>query len=133
VVTVIGTNSAAPNVRGSAWDANPSSPTYRGGPYGTRTKVVRSENAITNTQAQAMANAYLIQLLGPQDTLSFTAVPNAALDVGDTVMMTRARMGVSGAAYVIAGIDLPLTADTGMTIRCQRSVLTDDTITIKAP
>ena len=114
VVVVYGTNPAAPGIRAEAWDDNPQSPTYRYGPYGEVVLPISEPRIATQDQAQAMANAKLLTVLGPGDTIEFDAVPNPALDPYDTIRCVDEGLGIDGYLYTITRIDGPHRARGGL-------------------
>jgi hypothetical protein len=127
VVEVIGTNSAAPGVYGIAFDNDKSSPTYRYGPNGERKRTFRSEKVVTNAQAEAAARFLLSKLLGKTDQVTLKAIPNPALDAGDTVAAWRARLGLAGDRLLVAHIELPLVAEREMSVTLRRSIMSETT------
>jgi hypothetical protein len=111
---------------------DPSSPTYRfSAEYGEHIRTVTSDLVMSNEQATAMARALLSRSLGPQDEVQFTAIPNAALDPGDTVVVTRELLGMNGDRMIVAHFELPLLATEGMPIRCRRSVYTGEATPVR--
>lgn len=132
VIVVVGSNPAAPGIRAEAWDADPSSPTYRYGPYGESVRYYDEPRLGSQAQAQAMANSLLVQNLGPGETVEIDAVPNPWLDVGDTISVTRSRIGMVNQLMVVTSIDMPF--ESGMMhVVAQRSVLTAGAQTNGAP
>jgi len=125
IVNVVGTNPAAPGIAGQAADMDPSSPTYRFGDYGEIVRTFRSEHITTTLQANSMAAYLLAKLLGPQDEVTLSAIPNPMLDVGDTVLLTRVSMGFSATPLLVVKIEMPLTIGGSMTVTLRRSILTD--------
>lgn len=125
VVNVIGTNPAAPGIAGQAADMDPSSPTYRFGDYGEVVRTFRSEQITSQLQANTMAAYLLSKLLGPQDEVTFQAIPNPILDAGDTILLTRVSMGFSATPLLVVRIEMPLGIEGAMTLTCRRSILTN--------
>lgn len=121
-IVVIGTNPLAPGVRGEASDDDPYSPTFVGGRYGRKSETFRSEIVIDPVQAQAMAANILSRKLGPQDEVTFECVPNPALEESDTILVTRARLGMVRRPMLISHIECPLVPETPMRIVARRSV-----------
>lgn len=66
-------------------DDDPSSPTKWGGPFGRVPDFYSSETIRDNTQAQAVGEARLRDLLGVARSVDLTAVPNPALEPGDQI------------------------------------------------
>jgi hypothetical protein len=50
--------------------------------------------------------------------------------VGDTVSMTRARLGLFGEKMIVSEIRMPLVADDSMSVTARRSVYTGDDETV---
>lgn len=127
VIRVVGTNPAFPGVVGEASDLNPLSQTYRYSDYGEQVATFQSEQVTTEAQANAMAQYLLSKLLGPQDEIEFEAIPNPALDVGDTVWVTRASMGLSATPLLVVKIEMPMQVDDAMHVTCRRSLFSEVT------
>lgn len=66
-------------------DDDPASPTMWGGPFGRVPDFYTSETIRTDVQAQAAGEARLRDLLGVARAVDLSAVPNPALEPGDTV------------------------------------------------
>lgn len=113
---------ASSPVRAEALDNNPASPTYYYGPFGKRPRFYRSQFITTTAQAQETADAFLLRELGGSEQVTFTAIPNAALDAGDVVQVVRERIGVDTVA-VVDELTIPLAVDALMnvTTRARRS------------
>jgi hypothetical protein len=124
VIVVIGTHPNAPGVVGIAFDNDPRSDTYRyGGEYGEVVEEENSEQVFSNPQANAMASALLSARLGPQDQVTFKAIRNPALDVGDVVIVNRARMGLVNVRMIVTHIECPMHVDDWMIVTCRRSLI----------
>jgi len=124
VVIVTGTHPSAPGVYGIAYDNDPGSPTYRyGGDYGEVTYQEDSEQVFSNAQADEVAAGILARKLGPQDQVTFQAIRNPALDVGDVVVVNRARVGLVNARLIVSHVECPMHVDDWMTVTCRRSVV----------
>lgn len=108
VVTGESTTVTSP-VRAVAWDTDATSPTYYLGPYGQVPMFVTSPYVATAAQAYAQAKTLLQENLGGTENVTFSAIPNPALEVGDTVQLTRTEVGVDQLA-VLQRFDLPLSA-----------------------
>jgi len=124
VVVVKGDNPGASGVSGLAADMDPHSLTYRYGDYGQQVYTFRSEKVTTNAQANAMASYLLARMLGGQDVVTFEALPNAALDVGDTVTVTSERLGLYHSKLLVSELEIPLTVQEPMKVTCRRSIFT---------
>ena len=127
VVNVVSTNPATPNVVGQAADNNPDSATYRYGDYGEQPVTYRSEQVTTTAQANAMAQYLLSRLLGPQDEITFEAVPNPILDVGDTIRITDPDEGLNAMPLLVTNLKMPLTTDGIMEVTARPSLFSNIT------
>lgn len=96
-----------PPVRGEAWDMEPSSATYRYGPYGQVPMFVTDQVVTTVEDATAEATSLLNAQLGFSSQLSITAGVNSAYEAGDVIEVSRARSHVSG-LYVMDTFNIPL-------------------------
>lgn len=96
-------------VRGEAWDEDPTSPTYRFGPYGEVPQFVTNSVVKTDDDAEAMAKSLLADNLGSPVQLDITATVNPSYEGGDVVQVKRARSAVDG-LYTIDAFDVPLSA-----------------------
>jgi len=95
VALVIGENTgvAAP-VRATAPVTDPNSAIYPSGPFGRRPDVTVSTTIGLTPDAQAAADARLLQLAGSGEITQFSAVPHPAHDAGDVVRVTHPTLGV---------------------------------------
>lgn len=107
-VTVHGENTAddAPPVSGTATITDPTDPLRYDGPYGRRVLVTTSDYATTANRALIAANAELRRRRGSNRTVSLSAVPNAALDVGDTIRV--GYLGQPPELHVVWSFSIPL-------------------------
>lgn len=112
-----------PPVRAEAWDLEPSSPTYRYGPYGEVPEFVNDTNVKTVAEAQRNADSILRRHLGAPSQLSCSAWTNPALEAGDIVQIERVRMGVTG-LYTLDAFNIPFRKDgtQNLTVRSRRTV-----------
>jgi hypothetical protein len=112
-----------PPVRGEAWDMEPSSPTYRYGPYGQVPMFVTDQVVTTVEDATAMATSLLNAQLGFSSQLTITAGVNSTYEAGDVIEVSRARSHVSG-LYVVDSFNVPLqgSGTQQLTLRQNRSV-----------
>jgi Putative phage tail protein len=96
-VIVVGQSTSSSNpVTAEALDNNPSSPTYILGPYGEVTERLTFSTITTQDQAQAAANALLLNSLGGADTVTLECVPQPALEPGDIVKINCGDVNVDG-------------------------------------
>lgn len=108
-------------VRAEAWDMDPSSPTYRFGPYGEVPYVHTDQNVKTADDAQIVANQILQSMLGYTSQLSITTMVNPLLEAGMVVQVERAKSYVTG-LYIADVFDIPLrsSATQSITVREKR-------------
>jgi hypothetical protein len=126
VVRVIGTNPGVAGVAGIARDEDPGSPTYYKGNYGERVKTFRSEIVTNNEQATALARYYLQRELGPQDIVTFDALPNPAMQEGDTVYITSLKNGLNSTPLIVSHLTMPDQPDaSGMQVTAQRGIIVE--------
>lgn len=111
-----------PPVRAEVWDEEPTSPTYRYGPYGEVPTFITDQLVKTEEEAQAAAQAHLNSVLGFSAELDITATVHPGLDAGDVVEVRRARTGISG-LYAVDAFSVPLgkSGTQGITLRQKRS------------
>lgn len=123
IVTGASVSSTDPPVQATAWDTEPSSPTYYLGPYGKVPQFVSDNTITTVAQAQASADSLLAGTLGFSAQISATSTCNPALEVGDIVEFKRASLNVSG-LYVIQAFTVPLRnyETQSLTLRSSRTI-----------
>jgi hypothetical protein len=96
-------------LRSEAWDDDPTSPTYRLGPYGPVPRPTQT-TAFAATQAQLdnIARVELLKILSAGEPAQFTALPNPAHELADVVRLARPRGGVQDGAYILDQLTMPL-------------------------
>lgn len=100
-------------VRATAEVTDAASPIYPSGAFGRRPDFSLTPIVSAVGEAQAAANARLLQIAGSGERLSFEAVPHPAHDAGDVVRITEASMGIDDLALLQSfSIDLGLTRST---------------------
>lgn len=104
------TGDELPPVRAEAWDMEPTSPTYRYGPYGEVPQIVSDTNVKFAADAQAMADALLKGYIGFGAALSISSWTNPALEAGDVIQVEREQMHVTG-LYTVDAFNVPLRKD----------------------
>ena len=110
-VIAIGENPTTGGVyRGVATDTDAASPTQYGGAFGRVPEWYSSPLFTSNTQAQAAAEARLSKRLGTTRSVSFTMVPNVALEPGDIVSITRTTLGLDAEDHMLESITYPMAA-----------------------
>lgn len=108
-----------PPVRAEAWDDEPSSATYRLGPYG-EVPMFHSDQIIkTVADAQAVAAQLLQGLLGFSSSLDVTAMVNPALEAGDVVEVKRERSHVDG-LFTADAFNVPMSKDGTQTLQLRQ-------------
>lgn len=119
-VVVKGESTSTKNpVSAYAYDDDPSSPTYVDGPYGTVTARLTFPLIKTQEQAQAAADATLLNSLGAADTVTLSIVPMPALEPGDIVEVTVPDPKVSG-VYMINQMTTSLSPAEAQQLTCFR-------------
>lgn len=96
-----------PPVRAEAWDMEPTSPTYRYGPYGEVPMSVTDTNCKTVAQCRAAAESLLKGLIGAPSMLNVASWVHPALEAGDIVEVKRTKLGIDG-LYAIDVLNVPL-------------------------
>jgi len=120
IVTGESVGDQLPPVRGEAWDENPTSPTYRLGPYGEVPLFITDNLAKTEEQCETIAKSQLALILGATSKLGITAVVNPSYECNDIVSVKRDKAKVDG-LYAIDAFSVPLRAAThSVTLREQR-------------
>lgn len=116
VVVVIGQGpDVASPVRAVAQDNDPTSPTFVGGKIGQRVRVIKTDQASTLAQAQAIADAELRKTLGATSQVAFTGVVNPATAGSDVITIDQTAVRASG-RYIIDTAAIPLRWDQLMQI-----------------
>lgn len=109
-VIATSTNTAtAAAYTGSAVDDDPSSPTYYYGPFGKKPRFYSSPLLASTAQCTAAAAGILAGNIGVAKAISFGAVPNPAVEPGDTILVTRTTLGVDE-VHILDRLTVPLTA-----------------------
>jgi hypothetical protein len=105
-------------VTAAAWDDDPTSPTYRFGPFGQVPEFFTSSLITSQAQATATAEALLRRKLGAVEDVRFDAIPNPAHEAGDVVRVLVDAARVDG-RYVLESFSVPLGPGT-MTITTRK-------------
>lgn len=116
VVTGASPGNSDPPVRAEAWDYEPSSPTYRYGPYGEVPMFQTDSNIKTTSDAQTMADSLLRAQLGYAAQLQVTSWVNPVLEGGDVISVQRNVLGVTG-LYAVDSFTVPLKKDAYQTLK----------------
>ena len=99
--------------RGEAWDEDPDSPTYRYGPFGQVPRFYSSSLLNSNEQAQAVADALLLDGKGLTEQIDWTQITDPSLDVGDVVVVVNERAKVNR-TLILDRLTIPLLASEPM-------------------
>lgn len=104
-------------IRGIVWDSVSTSPTYVGGPYGRVVLIEQRPVAFTTAaQARDVAASMLDRAQRGVRTVELEAVPNPALEPGDTIEV-KFMNGVKE-KHQIRSVEIPLGAADHMTLTC---------------
>ncbi len=112
-ITVVAssTSGAAPFLKFTVEDLDPTSPTFVNGPFGAKPKRISSDLVTSSQQAKAMATAALPRFIGLQSQVTWTAIGHPALDVLDSVgVVFGAQPGMNrvAEAHVLDTLTQPL-------------------------
>lgn len=107
IVTGESTGDELPPVRGEMWDMNPSSPTYRFGPYGEVPMFITDSTVKTVEDCQIMAQSQLALIIGYTSQLTLTTIVNPSYEGGDVIQVKRPLSGIDG-LYVADAFNIPL-------------------------
>lgn len=121
VVTVTGErlNGDTP-VYATASDTTPGSPTNTTGNFGVRSRLERLQNPATPGGAFAAAEALLRTYIAPTEEWNLRIVPDASLELGDTVTL---EVNDREVIQVVTGLSLPLGLAGDMTISTRSLVI----------
>lgn len=94
-VLVTGSNpsNATPVRSAMTWDTEPTSPTYYLGPYGQVPDFWQSDKIGTVDQANAAATGRLNRNKQLTEKVTFSIIPNPAIDPGDATQVVRVKSG----------------------------------------
>jgi hypothetical protein len=101
-----------------ASDANPNSPTFTGGSFGTVTKNITTSIPQSLAQAVAAAVAVLNQNIGAQDAHTYAMVCNPALDVFDILQVGIPGLNINNNLIVDSAV-IPLDIATPAAVVCR--------------
>ncbi len=110
-----------PPVRAVAYDAQESSPTFFGGPFGRIPRFYSSPFITTASQAQSAAEKLLRQSLGTSYDVGLSAVPNPALKPYDPIQVVYNDYNREN--HVIERVTIPLDVTTAMRAATRQSVV----------
>jgi Domain of unknown function (DUF5047) len=110
-----------PAVYALAQDTNPASATYVNGPFGLRHQLLRLQTPGTFGNAQGAARGNLRRLTSLTDTWSWEMTVDAALELGDVVLLNvRNRPPVT---QVVASMYIPLDLSGNMAVEGRAQVI----------
>lgn len=108
-------------VYATAFDNNPASPTYVLGNFGRRHQLLRLQTPSTQGAAAGAASDNLKRLTALVDTWSWDMSVDAALELGDTIMLNV--RGRSDIIQVVSGFTVPLDLSGPMTVQGRSRIL----------
>ncbi len=124
--TVIGQDSNHVPVRGEAWDSNPASSTYYGGPFGRRHAPPINDPAVGDAnQAQIAAQGHLNRDRGGTEEVELSTQIDWQRDAGDVARIVDEELGLNESA-VLEHLVLTRTKDTAamtVTTAAKRTVV----------
>jgi len=103
-------------VQAEAADNNASSPTWIGGPMGDVPNFIFDPLITTKAQALAEAQYNLQAALAKAFTLSVVTPPNPLFDIDDVCTITRSRLALSNAKFVVDNITTAVRYDLQTTL-----------------
>jgi hypothetical protein len=112
IATGEGTNSDTP-ARGEAWDDNPSSPTYRYGPFGQVPRFFSSSLMTTDAQCQSAAESILRKVTGLSEALEWSIIPDPSVEAGDVARVTSTATRIAK-TVIIDAVTIPLSPTAAM-------------------
>lgn len=124
-VIATGESSSAPTpVRAEVWDTNPDSPTYAGNPIGTSKFgaipfFFASPLLNTDAEALAAANSILLKVVGGNEKISLSAIPDPRRDVDEGVRVFSLGAKVDG-TYVTDTVSIPISIGGSMTMTMRK-------------
>lgn len=120
VVSGEGADELAP-VHAVAYDAQESSPTFFGGPFGRVPRFYSSPFITTPLQARNTAVNLLRQSLGAPYDVGLSAVPNPALQPYHVIRVTY--NDGSRELHVVEKVSIPMTVDSAMSVSTRQSTI----------
>lgn len=108
--------------RGVAYDNDPNSPTNLDAAYGQMVSVINRPTPLTTAQANAAAATMLARVRGKVRNVTLQAIPDPAIEPGDTVQLRFA----SGALerHVVQSITIPIGGHDHMTVTTRTTAYT---------
>ena len=94
-------------VLGEIWDEDPTSPSYRLGPFGEKPKVIGDALATTDAQCLTAATAEYLKISGVIEVISFQTIKDPRIEVGDVIDQLDDDLNFSG-RFVLDTYNFPL-------------------------
>jgi hypothetical protein len=102
-------------------DDDPTSPTFIDGPFGRRNLLRKLRTPLNSEACRAAARQLLHRATALTEAWTFSAVPDAALELGDVIALdVRGRQGV---VQVVASISMPMDTKGIMNVGCRALVV----------
>lgn len=118
VIVIVDNSKLDTPIRAEAWDEEVDSPTYRYGAYGEVPFFFETPHILTAKEAQETAQRLLGKKQGLQEEISWTQIPNPALDVNDVVEVLDTTAGVRR-VLIVDAMTIPLLIDAPMSVRAR--------------
>ena len=118
-VVVSSATTVSPPIQGEVTITDTTSPLYIFGPLGDVPFFTSNEVVTTTGQCIAAAASLANQQAGAYDLLTITSWPIPLFDIDDVVQVNRARLGLSGALYVVDQIQHQFRHDGQTTLTCR--------------
>lgn len=112
-----------PPVYAVSSDNDVDSPTYIGGPFGTKTRFYASPLLTTVAQCQSAADSFLARVTGRHLNVSLDVVVNPALEAGDVIQVIADG---KSEVHIIDQVDIPLTPGAVQQIKTRSLKLPDE-------
>lgn len=105
----------------TAEDVIPTSPTYVGGKFGRKHKLLRAQGALNQQAALGAAGTYVRRSTALAQTWSWSQVPDAAMELGEVVGLEAC--GRNGIVQVVSSFQMPLTVGGQMTVTARSQIV----------
>jgi hypothetical protein len=87
-------------VTGEKWDDDPSSPTWRLGPFGEKPKIIESAIVGSDASAAVIAATEFVKVQGVWEDLTFMTYPDPRIEAGDVIRIDDPILGVRQKAMI---------------------------------
>lgn len=109
-------------IEGEAWDDDPTSPTWREGPFGEAPKVIDDPVVTSVPQCEAAALTELRKILGKAEEISFETLVDPRVDGGAVIVLRESASNVIS-RHVVQTYRIPLVSGSSSgTVRTQSKV-----------